>query len=137
MTDSTDDQDYDLGYGKPPKTTQWKPGQSGNPKGRPKKIKDFDKLLDRELSETVRITDGGETKLVSKRELIMKRVINEALRGDRAILKLVLSFMKNHLSVEGFEPDTGDREALLALLEKARSEDQGAEVESVAEDGDG
>ena len=67
----------------------------------------------------------------------MKRVINEALRGDRAILKLVLSFMKNHLSVEGFEPDTGDREALLALLEKARSEDQGAEVESVAEDGDG
>jgi len=137
MTDSTDDQDYDLGYGKPPKTTQWKPGQSGNPKGRPKKIKDFDKLLDRELSETVRITDSGETKLLSKRELIVKRLINEALKGDRAALKLALSFMKNHLSVEGFEPDTGDREALLALFEKARSEDQGAEVEGGTEDGDG
>ena len=28
---------YDVGYKKPPKNTQFKPGQSGNPKGRPKK----------------------------------------------------------------------------------------------------
>ena len=28
--------DYEVGYGKPPKSRQWKPGQSGNPKGRPK-----------------------------------------------------------------------------------------------------
>ena len=27
--------DYDVGYGKPPKSGQFKPGQSGNPKGRP------------------------------------------------------------------------------------------------------
>lgn len=26
----------DVGYGKPPKRTQFKPGQSGNPKGRPR-----------------------------------------------------------------------------------------------------
>jgi len=27
---------YETGYGKPPKAHQWKPGESGNPKGRPK-----------------------------------------------------------------------------------------------------
>jgi len=137
MTDSTHDRDYDVGYGKPPKMTQWKPGQSGNPKGRPKKIKDFDKLLDRELSETVRITDGGETKLLSKRELIVKRLVNEALRGDRAALKLALNLMKNNLSVEGFETDAGDRKALLSLFEKARIEDYGAAVEGEVKNSDG
>ena len=124
MTDSNNDRDYEVGYGKPPKTTQWKPGRSGNPKGRPKKIKDFDKLLDRELSETVRVTDGGESKLLPKRDLIVKRLVNEALKGDRAALKLVLSFMKNNLSIEGFEPDAADREALMALLEKAKLEEE-------------
>jgi len=28
---------YKVGWGKPPKEHQWKPGQSGNPKGSPKK----------------------------------------------------------------------------------------------------
>ena len=91
-------------------------GQSGNPKGRPKRTKDFDKLIDRELSATIRITDGGESKLLTKRELIIKRLINEALNGDKAALKLTLSFMKANLSVEGFEPDPADQVALLYRL---------------------
>ena len=124
MRESQDDGDYEVGYGKPPKSTRWKPGQSGNPKGRPKKTKDFDKLIDRELSETVRITDGGESKVVTKRELIIKRLINEALKGDKAALKLTLNFMKADLSVEGFEPDAADHAALLELLGNARTEDE-------------
>ncbi len=32
--------DYDTGYGKPPKKHQFKKGKSGNPKGRPKKAKE-------------------------------------------------------------------------------------------------
>ena len=35
MTMKTDD----VGYGRPPTSTRWQPGQSGNPKGRPKASK--------------------------------------------------------------------------------------------------
>ena len=137
MTKSYDDRKYEVGYGKPPQATRWKPGQSGNPKGRPKKIKDFDKLLDRELSETLRITDNGETRTLTKRELLLKRLVNDALTGNRAALKLVLSFMKAELTVNGFEPDAADREALMCLFEKAKLEDENTAPEQTEERRDG
>ena len=36
---------YEVGYGKPPKRTQWKPGQSGNPKGKKKGLKSVKQLF--------------------------------------------------------------------------------------------
>ena len=42
--------DYEIGYGRPPKHTQFKKGQSGNPEGRPKGIKSLSTELDDELS---------------------------------------------------------------------------------------
>jgi len=32
----TPEASYEIGYGKPPKSHQWRRGQSGNPKGRPR-----------------------------------------------------------------------------------------------------
>ncbi len=112
--------EYDVGYKKPPKANEWKPGQSGNPKGRPKKIKDLDKLLDQELSQTIRITDNGQTLPMTKREVLIKTLVNGALKGDRAALKLVFGFMKTQHTVEGFVPDDSDHAALMALMEKTQ-----------------
>lgn len=40
------------GYGKPPKEFQWKPGQSGNPGGRPKStLKDYDRRKFNDMSD--------------------------------------------------------------------------------------
>lgn len=119
-----ENEDEEVGYKKPPKTTQWKPGQSGNPKGRSKKTKDFEKLLDLELSQQIHITENGETVTLSKREVLIKGLVNTALKGDKVALKLVVSFMKVHHTVEEFASDAGDREALMELFEKAKLEDK-------------
>ena len=116
----SENEDYEVGHKKPPKASQWKPGQSGNPKGRPKKTKDFDKLLDQELNQTIRVTDNGQTLSMTKREVLIKTLVNSALTDDRAALKLVLGFMKTQLTVEGFVPDASDRAALMELMEKTQ-----------------
>ena len=43
--------DYEVGFGKPPKATQFKGGQSGNPKGRPKESVSFALKLEKAMSE--------------------------------------------------------------------------------------
>jgi hypothetical protein len=45
MSEENMSDSYEVGYGKPPKDTQFKKGSSGNPKGRPKKALDFDHAL--------------------------------------------------------------------------------------------
>ena len=95
------DRDYEVGYRKPPKHAQFKPGQSGNPKGRPKKTKDFERLLDAELSQTLRIVENGETRTLTKRELIIKTLVTNALKGDIRSLKLVLPHIVKQHTVEG------------------------------------
>jgi len=107
---------YEVGYKKPPKSGQFKPGQSGNPKGRPRRLKDFDQLLDRELSETLRITDRGEIKTLSKREILVKTLTNLALKGDRQAIRLLVSLMQAHQTVEAFKPSAADRTAFFEYV---------------------
>lgn len=110
--------DYDVGYKKPPRSTRFKQGQSGNPRGRPRKVKDLDKLLDNELSQSIRFSDGGESKTAPKRELLVKSIVNAALKGDRVAWKIVLGITQSHKTIEDFEPDAADRQALTDFLRK-------------------
>jgi len=119
----TDQPEYEVGFQKPPKGSQWQPGQSGNPNGRPKKIKDFDKLIDMELSKDLRITEGGLQVTLTKREVIIKTLVNDALKGDLRAMKMVLPFIVKHHAVEGFQPNNADREALYQLINQFESTD--------------
>ena len=58
--------DDKTGYGNPPKHTQFKPGQSGNPAGRPKGAKNLKTDLEEEMRELIVVREGGNTKTVSK-----------------------------------------------------------------------
>ncbi len=79
---SEKDQDYDVGYGKPPKSGQFKKGQSGNPKGRPKGAKGVKASLKRELTSTINVRERGREIKLSKAEVLAKGLIADALKGD-------------------------------------------------------
>ena len=74
--------DYEVGYGKPPKGTQFKPGQSGNPRGRPKGTKNLKTDLMEELREKIVIREGDRPQKVSKQRAMVKSVVNRAIKGD-------------------------------------------------------
>ena len=78
---------YEVGYGKPPKDTQFKKGSSGNPKGRPKKTLDFDQELLRQSRATVTINENGSRRRISKHELVIKQLIHKAISGNIPALR--------------------------------------------------
>ena len=87
---------YRVGYKRPPVETRFKPGQSGNPKGRRVQSKNPVSLLKRELQSTITIDEGGKTKHLTKLELILKVLIAGALKGNARCIDQLFKLMHNH-----------------------------------------
>jgi hypothetical protein len=91
MTDAGDKSPYRVGYAKPPRETRFRPGHSGNLKGRPKRAKNFATAIEEELRGRVTITENGRRRRVSKREVVAKRLVNRAAEGDPKLLPVLLN----------------------------------------------
>jgi len=79
-----------VGYGRPPSPSRFKPGQSGNPRGRPKGTRNLLSDLRDELAEKIRIREGGKELRVSKQRAFVKILVAAAVKGDpRATTALV------------------------------------------------
>lgn len=115
MIDHRDD-DEAIGYGRPPKQTRFKPGHSGNPKGRPKKSRNRLKILAEELSQTVVITENGARKKVSKAEVILRQLVNKSAAGD---LRALSGLLPQWASLDEKEGDTGTARPALSEAENA------------------
>ncbi len=85
--------DYELGYMKPPKSGQFKPGQSGNPKGRPSGSKNIYKLLDDIVNEKIQMTKNGKPVKISKKQAMLLQAANKAVQGDLKALQTLLPVM--------------------------------------------
>ena len=92
MTQDNDNDDDKVGYGKPPKHSRFKKGQSGNPKGRAPGAKGFNASLRRELETPVKVREGGRVVTISKAEATAKRVVQKAMEGDAGAVRLIASF---------------------------------------------
>ena len=83
-----------VGYCRPPRATRFRPGQSGNPLGRPRKPKPIQELLATELRRRVAICENGREQKVQKLELVMKRLVNDAIQGNYPAVRLLIDLIK-------------------------------------------
>jgi hypothetical protein len=98
MTDDRDPPSPDdnaVGYGRPPKHSQFKPRHSGNPKGRAKGSKNFSTLFSEELMRTISFTENGKRFRMPKCQLLAKQTINKALDNDHKSKALVFDQIRH------------------------------------------
>jgi hypothetical protein len=91
MTSDNGEGGYRVGYGKPPKNSQFKAGESGYPKGRPRGTKNLATIFSDALNQKFEIQENGKTRMITAREGIVRRVINEALKGNLKATAFVLA----------------------------------------------
>lgn len=78
-----------VGYCNPPEATRFKPGRSGNLKGRPKGSQNMATVVERILREKVIINENGRRQIITKLEASIKQLVNKAAAGDlRALQQL-------------------------------------------------
>ena len=98
--------DYEVGKGRPPLHTRFKPGQSGNPRGRPKGIKNSKVLLANALNRKIPINEGGRRRTVSVLEAILMRFVSMGLKGDLKVIMALLGMEPAMPEPIKFSPET-------------------------------
>jgi hypothetical protein len=88
--------DYAVGYGRPPKETQFRPGKSGNPNGRRKGSRSVGAVLNDVFRQMIEVTENGKTRRVAALEAMACRLRNDALRGDAKAIKLSIELLRRH-----------------------------------------
>jgi len=74
--------DFEVGYGKPPRHTQFKKGQSGNPRGRPSGSKNLKTLVREALKEPFIVSEDGRHRKITKRQAIVTQLVDRSATGD-------------------------------------------------------
>ena len=88
MADKHDDEK--VGYKRPPKRTRFKKGQSGNPKGRPKKQNDIANTFDRTLTESLTYREGDTLREMPAAEAMLYAQICKAMQGNQTAFNAVM-----------------------------------------------
>jgi hypothetical protein len=123
-----DDDEYKVGKGRPPLHSRFKPGQSGNPKGRPRRGKTVADQIDRILSGTVTIRENGLVQEVTCQEAMFKSLAAKAMRGDHRAAAFLLNARHTYQdsSAERIDPkdlNAEDRKILDAYLKRHGTDD--------------
>jgi hypothetical protein len=115
---------YNVGFGKPPKPTQFRKGLSGNPKGRPKGSRNLETVLEETLEEKVVINENGVRRTVTKLEAAVKQLVNKAASGDLSAVRQLLaraSSAEEEVTAPPAEPlDQNDQKVMENVLKRIR-----------------
>lgn len=118
---------YAVGFAKPPKKHQFKPGESGNPKGRPKGVKNLATDLEEELGEKLLVIEAGKQQAVTKQRAMLKALVAKALKGDVRAASTLLNLIPSveqaqKMAVESTSLSAADQAVLDAFRQKLAKE---------------
>jgi len=126
--------DYQIGYGKPPKATRFKPGRSGNPKGRPKRDASLSNIVNGVFEAPTQYRENGQARTATRREVELISLVQRAIQGDVGAADILLrkrahalrgaGASSNRLLIHDWLPDYAGQTA----AQKAR--DLGLAIES-------
>ena len=98
--------DYPVGYCTPPKATQFKKGQSGNPRGRKKRAPLLDENeLTHLLTKPVVINTAGISREVSPIEAQVQSMIGKALKKNLRCMEWILKRASKYGLLPALPPD--------------------------------
>jgi hypothetical protein len=86
---------YEVGYGRPPRDHQFRKGTTGNPKGRPRGPRKQELRLYDILMELVSITMNGRRKKVPFPVAHLRRLKEQAAKGDAKASQSLLQLYKD------------------------------------------
>jgi hypothetical protein len=110
--------DYEIGRDKPPRSTQFKPGQSGNPGGRKKGSRNLKTIVKAILESEIVLTENGRPRKVPVLEALILRQVQEGLRGQLRAIESLIDRYERHAGQEVEQAEELPEEDL-ALLERA------------------
>ncbi len=85
--------EYKIGYGRPPQHTSFRPGRSGNPRGRPKVQPSAQALLLEEAVKLVKVKTGDKIVQVPRVRALMRKLLDLGLQGNVAAMRLALAYL--------------------------------------------
>jgi hypothetical protein len=101
---SAGSKNYEIGYGRPPKSGRFRKGTSGNPSGRPKKPSDGNAEWQKELNSKLIINENGKRKVITKSVGIKRQLANKAVSGSIQAARLVLNWERKAEEKKAAEP---------------------------------
>jgi hypothetical protein len=113
---------HKVGKNCPPKQSQFKPGQSGNPAGRPKGSSNIKTKVERELRKSVPVTKNGKPTRMTKGNVIVAQLVDSSMKGDVRTAAMVIRLTEDDVAAPGTAANTitespmPDKDALKRII---------------------
>ena len=131
MSNGSIEGDYEVGYGKPPVATRFKPGQSGNPKGARRKVRpsNLGEAVEAALMRRQTVMIDGKRKRMSRLEIMAERITLDAAKGDLEAQRELIKIHQFHTRLDRQYPRCGDSEQIVDVHLKIGDEKVERQVE--------
>ncbi len=117
-----------LGDGRPPNPGHFRPGQSGNSHGRPRRSSSkLGALVARTLAESIEAKENGKRRRMTKLEAAVKQLVNHAAGGDRQAAQFVFALIDDDADRPPRAPRRAPESDALVVTELVRRLSRGKE----------